>query len=856
MSDRSTAADFEAALAAVEKPGRYTGGEWNAVRKDPRRSRLKVGLAFPDVYEIGMSYLGQKILYDLINARPDDLAERVFAPWPDLEAELRRRNLPLTTLENRIPLAGLDVLGFSLLYELNDTNILTILDLGRIPRRASDRGEDAPLVIGGGPAVFNPEPLAEFFDLFLLGDGEEAVPEILDAVAEGKARRSSRETRLEALSVIPGVYVPSHYETVQPRDRGLLAVRPRPGAPAVIRKRVLRSYARSPFPAEIVVPSLQAVFDRVAVEVARGCPHKCRFCQAANVYAPYRVKDPDFVAATVFESCRSTGYEDASLFSLSVGDYPYLGETIKTLMTGLERDRISLSLSSLRPKGLSEEIIRSIVKVRKTGFTLVPEAGSERLRSVINKNLDEADLFAAAGMAFREGWKLLKLYFMIGLPTETEADLAAIIDLVERLTAHGRDILGAPPRMHLSVSSFIPKPHTAFQWAGMDPADVLAEKQRSIKREMRRFRNVEIKDHPVDNSVLEAVFSRGDRRLGAVLERAWELGCRFDGWRDGFRVESWMRAFEESGIAPEDYLGPLPLEAPLPWDHLETGVRRSFLEAERRRALAGERTPSCLETACGKCRGCEFGADLERSFAKSVAFDRTLPPVLGAPGGAVRRYLVHYRKSGPLRFISHNDLLNLLQRVFLRAGLRVAFSAGFHPKMLMTFAPALPLGMTADREPFEFRSSTILDPGEFVAAMNAKSPEGLVFLDLAALGPDAPPFAASLRTMAYVLDLGADRCRKALEEVRRARGLGRSDIETAAGLLDESRPALSPLVEEIRIDPGTETLVLRIRWDPQKPVRPQDVVRTVLGVEGAVYALRRTSVDLGKLTDADRIGIS
>jgi len=839
---------LEDSLAAVEKPGRYVGGEWNAVRKDPARAALKVGLAFPDAYEIGMSYLGQKILYDLVNARPGWLAERVFAPWPDFEAELRRRGLPLTTLENGLPLAGLDVLGFSLLYELNNTNILTILDLGRIPRRSSERDDHHPLVIGGGPAAFNPEPVAPFFDLFLVGDGEEGFPELLERISLLRAERTPRDRLLRDLAGIEGVYVPSLYEETRTDGRGFVVPRPAAGAPSFVRKRVLRSFARSPFPSDIVVPNLQAVFDRVAVEVARGCPHKCRFCQAASVYAPYRAKDPDYVVAKVFESCRSTGYEDASLFSLSVGDYPYLGETVKTLMDGLGPDRISLSLSSLRPKGLSTDIIKNIVKVRKTGFTLVPEAGSERLRGVINKNLREEDLLEAAAGAFREGWKLLKLYFMIGLPTETPEDLDEMLGLVERLSALGRGILGSPPRIHMSVSSFIPKPHTPLQWAGMEAAETLAGKQRFLRAGLRRLRNVELKDHPVENSVLEAVFSRGDRRLAGVLERAWASGCRFDGWRDHFRFPLWTRAFEDSGIALGEYLGEIPLDVPLPWDHLRTGVRRAFLEAEYGRGLSGERTPSCFETDCGRCRGCDYAAALERSFSARIGAERLSLPDLGTPAGRVRRYLAFFAKSGTARFISHNDLLNLLQRVFKRAGLRVEYSQGFHPKMLMSFAPALPLGMTAAREPFEFRSSFDLPEGEFLSAMNGKSPAGLEFLGLREVGPDAASFAASIRGMTYTLDLSAARTRSALEEARAARGWSGDDAAVVERLIEAARPGLPALVEEFRIDRAADRAVLKIVWDGRKPVRPQDVVFEVLGVQGAVYALARESVDLGKLT--------
>ncbi|MGD0781587.1 MAG: radical SAM protein [Candidatus Aminicenantales bacterium] len=398
---------------AVEKPSRYAGGEWNAIRKDPASVRSRIVLAFPDLYEIGMSYLGQKILYERANARPDVLAERVFAPWPDFERALRAAGEPLRSLENGIPLAGFDIVAFSLLYELNDSNVLTILDLGGIPVSAAGRSAEHPRVLAGGPAVFNPEPLGGVFDAFFLGDGEEGLLEICDAWAASKGGSRRRAERVAALAEIPGVYVPSLYETFRTSGSPLLAVRPGGGsrAPAVVHKRVLASFARSAFPEKIVVPNLQAVFDRVAVEVARGCPQKCRFCQATSLYAPYRVKDPGCVIDAVRNSVEATGYEDASLFGLSVGDYPYLEPVVERLMASLAPRRVSLSLSSLRPKRLSAEIAETITKVRKTGFTLVPEAGTERLRRVINKPVEDGDLWEAADHAFRSGWRLLKLYW-------------------------------------------------------------------------------------------------------------------------------------------------------------------------------------------------------------------------------------------------------------------------------------------------------------------------------------------------------------------------------------------------------------------------------------------------------------
>jgi radical SAM family uncharacterized protein len=528
MSDRSSLDDV---LARVEKPGRYVGGEWNEIRKDPARVRTKVALAFPDVYEIGMSYLGQKILYALLNRDRKVLAERVFAPWPDLERELRAAGLPLASLENAIPLREFDVVGFSLLYELNYSNVLTMLDLGGIPLTSAERGAGDPWVIAGGPAAFNPEPVADLFDLVFLGDGEEGFPEIVEAVSRLRARGAPRQDALRELATIAGVYVPSLYRVEAIPGSPLAAPRAGPGAPASVRKRLVKDFARSFFPEKIVVPSLRVVFDRVAIEAARGCPQSCRFCQASSLYFPHRPKDPGFVHRTALRSLRQTGYEDLSLSALSIGDHPELEAIVAALMEDLAREKISLSLSSLRPGRLSRGLVENILKVRKTGFTLVPEAGTERLRAVIDKKLGDGEIKDALTFAFEGGWKLVKLYFMVGLPTETDEDLAGIVGLVRSAIELGRSILGSAPRVHVSLSSFIPKPHTPFQWLAMDDEAKLVAKQAFVRGELRRFRSVEVKAHAVATSVLEAVFSRGDRRLGPVLVEAWRRGARFDGSR-------------------------------------------------------------------------------------------------------------------------------------------------------------------------------------------------------------------------------------------------------------------------------------------------------------------------------------
>jgi radical SAM family uncharacterized protein/radical SAM-linked protein len=839
MSEVGTKTFLESVFCDIEKPGRYAGGEWNERRKDPGRAAAKIALAFPDVYEIGMSYLGQKILYGLINDRPEYLAERVYAPWPDFEGALRRRNVPLFSLENKIPLAEFDIVGFSLLYELNYSNVLTILDLGRIPRRSSQRTLGDPLVIAGGPAAFNPEPMAEYFDLFLLGDGEEAFLEIIDKYVTIKKQAGRRADILKELARIPGIYVPSLYTPFLPSGSRLLAVQPTGDVPAGIYKRVLSAFSRSYFPDQIIVPNIQAVFDRVAVEVARGCPQKCRFCQATNLYSPYRVKDPSFVIRKIFESLRSTGYEDASLFSLSVSDYPYLEGAVRTLMDGLAKDHVSLSLSSLRPKGLSPDIVRNIIRVRKTGFTLVPEAGTERLRRVINKDLKDEDIRNAAGYAFNEGWKLLKLYFMIGLPTEKEEDLLGIVDLVKGLIGHGREILGSAPRINMSLSSFIPKPHTPFQWLAMDDEKILRDKQQFLKSHLRKTGSVDIKDHPVENSVLEAVFSRGDRRLAGVLEKAWEAGARLDSWRDHFRFPVWQEAFEKEGVDYQTYLGQLDKQAVLPWDHVQTGMKKSFLLKELEKALREEDTPSCLDLKCGQCQGCDFWQDIDKEFSLRLDVQTQEKPSLGRTTDIVFRYHVFYSKTGPARFISHNDLMNILQRAFRRAGVVAVFREGFHPKMHMSFVPALPLGMEGKDESFEFKSPSDMAESDFISALNRNVPPGILFKALRNVDPEAPSLTDRILSLVYSLDMTAEKVQEALRAAAPEKGAA---WEVALMRVEEYRKDRSDWVEDIRLDDRSRRLVIRLRFTPQKSIRPQDIVIRIFGLKEAVSMMARESI--------------
>jgi len=832
-------------LSRVEKPGRYIGGEWNEIKKKPGSGRIKVALAFPDVYEIGMSYLGQKILYALLNRNPSIMAERVFAPWPDFEAELRRSGAPLTSLENGLALRDFDIVGFSLLYELNYTNVLTILDLGGIPLKASERTNLHPLVIAGGPAAFNPEPVAGIFDAFLLGDGEEAFPEIIEAVRSCRKRGLDRRSSLEELAGIKGVYVPSLYVPERQAASPLVFPRPLEDAPAMIGKRILKGFGRSFFPEKIVVPSLRVVFDRVAMEAARGCPQNCRFCQAASLYFPHRAKDPAVAIKTMLRSLRQTGYEDCSLSALSVSDYPHLAETVRCLMDELAREKISLSLSSLRPRGLSPELVEIILKVRKTGFTLVPEAGTERLRSVINKKLTDQEIWDALTAAFSGGWKLVKFYFMAGLPTETEEDLRGIVSMVRKSLDLGRSILGSYPRINLSLSSFIPKPHTPFQWLGMDDERMLAEKQRFVRSELSRFRSVEFKDHPVRTSVLEAVFSRGDRRLNGVLIRAWLKGARFESWGDRMDFGLWEQAFAEEGVDPQDYLAPIDEAAVLPWDHIDAGLKKFHLRRELDHALKAEPSPSCLERACVECGGCET-----RFWKKAPAPFRkpSLPaarPPMGEASDETFRYRVTYSKRDKARYLSHIDLIHVLQRSFRRAGVEVRKTQGFHPKMDFSYGPALPLGMDGAREVLEFRSSFRLAEAPFLARTNRSLPPGIRARTLELLGPGAPSLYNAITELVYSLDWTSG---DFLEAWREARAAGEG--ETAA----PDQPSLKKLIEDYRRQrPEAADIPITFRGKriqlvlpaaPRKGLRPQDIVAEAFGISDPVFLLRRDDIVL------------
>jgi radical SAM family uncharacterized protein/radical SAM-linked protein len=793
-------ADF---LARVAKPARYVGGEYQEVRKDPADVRARVCLAFPDVYEIGMSHLGTKILYGVLNKTDGVACERAFAPWLDCEAELRARGLPVLTLESASPLRDFDVIGFSLQYELTYTNVLNLLDLSGLPLRASERGDDAPFIVAGGPTATHPEPLAPFIDAFFIGEAEEHLPPLVLEVAELRRAGVPRRERLARLAAKYPLYVPELYTTKIDDETGFVVVDAPVDARVPARpKRVwVDDINRFPFPDDSPLPYAEAIFDRMAVEVARGCTEGCRFCQAGMIYRPVRERDPVAVIDALVGGVKKGGYDETALTSLSTADYSCVTPLVKAAMAKLREEKVSLSVSSLRAYGLNDDLLGEMASVRAGGLTFAPEAGTQRMRDVITKNVTEEDISESAQRVFGRGFQRMKLYFMIGLPTEEDVDVRGIVETAGRVQDIGR------ARMHgakvvASVSTHVPKPHTPFQWCAMDTEAETERKQALLTETAKRLR-VDLKMHANRPSHIEGIFSRGDRRTADLLERAFRLGCRFDGWEEVFRMDLWEQAIDELraevGLEIDRYLGTIPVTGRVPWDHIDIGLDPAFLVQEYRKALKDRLSPPCgkiykrllhpnnvadAEALAAKklvCYDCGVACDLEGMKEERLYYLRRMnawtapspaPPAAqedapkrpdGRPlpttkiqQGAAHRYRLRYTKLGRVAYLGHLDLIRHLPRIFRRAGLEMFYSLGFHPKPELTFGPALGLGIPSLGELLDVSLTDELPAEELLARLRPVSLPGVEILQATRLGNNDRALGRVITSAEFAARLPAD----------------------------------------------------------------------------------------------------
>jgi radical SAM family uncharacterized protein/radical SAM-linked protein len=827
----SDPARIEALLPRVRKPARYIGGEVNMVRKDPASVGLRLALAFPDVYEVGMSHLGLRILYGIVNSRPEYWAERVFAPWPDLEELLRDYNLPLTTLESGTPLSEFDIVGFSLQYELCATNVLQMLELGGIPLRAEDRGDDDPLVIAGGPIAFNPAPWAPFFDALVIGEGEELILDLCDAAFELKREGAARSDVQARWKELKGVCVPALHH-----------------AGESVSRRIVPDLDRARFPEDLVVPYCETVHDRIGLEIARGCTRGCRFCQAGMIYRPVRERDADSIVELARRNLEVTGWDEISLLSLSSGDYSCILDLIERMVEEFGGDRTALSLPSLRTETFDGEMAEQIRKVRKTGFTLAPEAGTDRLRRVINKGNQEEDLERAVSTAFSHGWRSLKLYFMIGLPGETDEDLDGIIGLIRRASkwAHGKKITA-------SVSTFVPKCHTPFQWAEQISIDETLRRQAHIRMFFRKGRT-RVKFHDPRSSFLEGVIARGDRALAPVIERAYRLGARFDGWDEHLHFDTWLQAFEDSGVDPNDYLRARETDEELPWGIVDTGVSRDFLIREWERAFSEEPTPDCRFGECEGCGVCDFEAIFPKSCEKMTAkpFEEA-PPGNASDEGEIRRFRLRYAKGGAIRFLGHRDIIRTFHRAFRRAGLTLDYSRGFHPHPRLRFSPPLSVGIESVSEylDFDLRDSTD-DLAIVRAALEKNLPKGMDVLDIKEIPLNSRPLSGMIQSFTY--EISASDPLTPEEMALRVKEFERADsLPITVGRKEKGRRVdLKEWVRGIELTGSVLSLTLGV--EREGAVNPFDAAAGLLGrsrEEVRSLRIRKTSARLAESSCED-----
>ncbi len=786
-------------LSLFQKPSRYINSEHNAIESawsvDAKageaagKAAARFVLAFPDTYEVGMSHLGLKILYDIINKLTFASAERCFAPWPDLEAHIRNSSMLLTALESHLPIRKFDIVGFSLQYELSYTTVLNMLALGGIPLRTAERMEvkgRLPLVIAGGPCTVNPAPMSPFIDAFLIGDGEVAIVELAHLLHRWKKEGDERrETVLREIAALDGFYVPLIHG---PEHR--------------IRRQFIDNLDAAAYPVKPVVPYTSIVHDRISIEVSRGCPMGCRFCLAGMIYRPLRERSPETVLRIAGESLGNTGYEEVSLTSLSAGDYTCLLPVIKELNRKFGGERIAISLPSLRVKAIDRSVLKEIRLVRKTGFTIAPEAATERLRGVINKDFTGDDYERALKALFEEGWNTLKLYFMAGLPTERDEDIEAIGAMAGAALKIAKKNTGKFVNVSVTVSPFVPKPHTPFQWYGQISLDEMRRKLRYLKESLTS-RKLKFKGHDERMSFLEAVFARGDEKLSQLLEKAWEAGCRLDGWSEHFNFSAWSDAMDKTGIDGAAYAEKsFGRDERFPWDAIDTGITKAFLCREYEHALSEVRTPGCREACSGCGLKCSAGqetrghGDSETRGTGELETRRDVDVVSPCPSFSSSllpkiRVRVQFTKMGRLRYLSHLELATAVLRGLRRAGVMFDFSKGFHPVPRVAFGPSLSVGVAGEREYFDMEVFCPFDIEFYEREINRSMPEGIRIGRMGVITDNEPSLSTFVTRYAYTIK-GVS-----AEALRNGRAMG--ELSPLIVRRDEKEVDIGPCIERVAI---------------------------------------------------------
>jgi radical SAM family uncharacterized protein/radical SAM-linked protein len=805
-------------LPLVEQPSRYLGSEINAVKKDYTGIKLSVALAFPDLYEVGTSHFGLQILYHILNKESDIAAERVFAPAVDFEAFLRSSDTPLCSLETRRPLNMFDIIGFSLLYELNFTNILTMLDLAKIPFFAGQRDISHPFIIAGGPCTCSPEPVADFFDAVVIGDGEDVLLEMSKAWIQWKEDSGKdRDALLKIWSQIEGVYIPSFFEAKYD-ENGFQAVLPKYPDYNRVTRSIIRDLDIAPFPDAPVIPYGRPVHDRLRLEISRGCSRGCRFCQAGMIYRPVRERSLETIIGISDKSIASTGYEDVSLLSLSTGDYCSLTPLLERLMGNYEPKHIAVSFPSLRAGALTPELVNLVKKVRKTGFTIAPEAGSQRLRDVINKNITEEQIIHSVNTALSMGWQVIKLYFMAGLPTETDDDIKELIELVYKLR---KSRIRKSSSINVSVTTFIPKAHTPFQWSSQIS---LAESEEKIGRIRKNLNisGINFKWQNPKTSLLEGLWARGDRRFAGLLVTAYKKGCKFDGWSDKFNYRLWEESIAEAGIDPDFYLlRKRSVSEPLPWDHIDTRISREFLISELDKAMKTEITADCRENGCSSCGVCDFDIIAPKLCRESGKTDEIKPIDADTGKTKFKKLKMLFVKRDQARFFGHLELINIFLRAIKRAGIEMAYSEGFHPMPKISFEDTLPVGMESLCETLYLTVSETTEPESIPEKLNRQLPEGLSVYNCTMALKDAGSKPGNGCYEASLSAGGFDKTKLELYEMSSGVIIERTNKKGMTKKID-----LKEAVGRIGLlSPGRLEMVLSS--EPGKTVRPAEVLKRI-----------------------------